>query len=124
MKILKVIGAAFCGLMVLGGISTFIPTSGTSPELDVFVLIITLIFFIFTVLLVRSIRKNSTLKKTVMQRSSGASGKPTYIYQKSCASVSASTPVPAPSPEPIPTYPSSKPGGIDRTIQTHTARGA
>lgn len=62
LKILKIIGAAYCGMIVLGGAVTF--CSGASAESNVIVLIITIIFLMFTLLLIRSIRKGNLMKRS------------------------------------------------------------
>lgn len=52
MKALKICGAIFCGFMTLGGIISIFPGNSTEPQ--VYLVIITLIFLLLTVLLIRS----------------------------------------------------------------------
>ncbi len=55
MKVLKICGAVFCGFMTLGGIISAIPGNSTEPQTPTW--IITLIFLLLTVLLIRSCSK-------------------------------------------------------------------
>lgn len=60
MKFLKIIGAAFCGLVTLGGIiNTISPNPSDSRAVN---LALTIVFLVFTVLLVRSVRKSNCTK--------------------------------------------------------------
>lgn len=86
MKILKIIGVVFCGLMTLSSVITFF--SDTSSEPDVFVLILTLIFLIPTVLLIRSLRKNASRSRSSSTPNAASSQVYTYNSKPQAKTVS------------------------------------
>lgn len=82
MKLLKIVGAAFCGLMTLAGIiNTVSPVSSGSRVEN---LILTIIFLVPTVLLVRSIRKSDCARQAL----NTTDRKSTHVYQKNSKAVS------------------------------------
>lgn len=82
LKVLKIIGVAFCGLVTLGGTISFFSSASSEP--DVATLIITLIFLFCTILLIRSIRKGGSVRQVPII----ADNRPAYAYQKSPKAVS------------------------------------
>lgn len=69
-KVLKIIGAVFCGLMAVGGTAAFF--SDTSSEPGAVILIITFVFLVLAVLLIRSIRKGDAMKQAPLTSSDSA----------------------------------------------------
>lgn len=97
MNVLKIFGAAFCGLMVLAGTANTI--SPPQPDARTGNLIFTIVFLVLAVLLIRSIHKNIATQQRI---SAIPVDKPTYTRRTSCAP--APTPAPVPTPGPIPAY--------------------
>lgn len=79
MKILKMIGLAFCGLMVLAGVINTI--SPSQPDARAENLVLTIIFLVLALLLIRSIRKGSTTKQAAPRSSSNASIRPSHLHE-------------------------------------------
>lgn len=83
-KVLKIIGAVFCGLMAVGGTAAFF--SDTSSDPGAVVLIITLVFLGLAVLLIRSIRKGDAMKQASLTSSDSVpSNRPNTPQSKSKA---------------------------------------
>lgn len=62
-NVVKIIGAGFCGLMTLAGIINTISPNPSSSRAENF--IFTVVFLVFTFLLVRSVCKSATVKRAV-----------------------------------------------------------
>lgn len=86
MKILKIIGLAFCGLMVFAG--TLNTISPPQPGARAENLVLTLIFLVLAALLIRSIRKGGATHR----ESDITADKPVYAYHTNSKTVSSYLP--------------------------------